>query len=282
MNSSRITAIVTFIILIVLVVWLALYIMADKKTVRVAQPVPEEVTPVESEPEAPVPVVTTPKPVLPTSGIVTVHIGEMATLGNVSITPSEVVEDSRCPLGVMCIQAGRVRIDAAVHVGSERTKQTFLVGEPFIFLGKMITLTSVGPVRKKEGSLSLKDYTLTFKIEDVLVDYVNATADMVRVSSPPLGAVVGKQFDVRGEARGMWFFEASFPVAVLDVNGKIIAQSIAKAQGDWMTTDFVPFVASVTVPGNYIGTATVVLKKDNPSGMNDKDASMSFPINIEY
>ncbi len=112
--------------------------------------------------------------------------------------------------------------------------------------------------------------------------YNNASPDLITVQLPYPGAVVGKQFSVLGKARGSWYFEASFPVKVLDKNGNVLAQTPAQAQGDWMTTEFVPFKADLTVPQSYIGPATLVLKNDNPSGDPARDKSLSFPITIEY
>ncbi|MFA6094411.1 MAG: Gmad2 immunoglobulin-like domain-containing protein [Candidatus Paceibacterota bacterium] len=114
------------------------------------------------------------------------------------------------------------------------------------------------------------------------ITYTNATADMITVELPFPGAVVGKEFSVIGKARGTWFFEASFPVEVIDGGGKTLAVGIAQAQGDWMTVNFVPFSVNVKVPESYIGPATIILKKDNPSGLSEYDASISFPITIEY
>lgn len=282
--KTRITAIVTFIILIVLVVWVSLFVMADRPQITTlptvtdnAPAIPATTTP--SAAEVPPPVVEPQKPII---GNIVVHIGETGTLGDTTITPSEVIEDSRCPLGVMCIQAGRVRIDAAVHVGAVRTKQTFLVGEPFTFEGKIITLTLVEPLRRKEVTPKTADYVLTFRVEPVVVRYINASPDLIKVTSLPVGAVVGKQFEIRGEARGSWFFEASFPVVVRGAKGEVLAETNAKAGADWMTTAFVPFTATVTIPDTYTGDAAVMLKKDNPSGVSAKDASYTFPIHIAY
>lgn len=113
-------------------------------------------------------------------------------------------------------------------------------------------------------------------------EYRNASANDIRVTNPFPGAVTGKQFTVMGEARGPWFFEASFPVEVLDKDGRVLATGIAQAQGDWMTTEFVKFSAPISVPQSYIGPATLVLKKDNPSGDAVRDASVRFPFTIEY
>lgn len=114
------------------------------------------------------------------------------------------------------------------------------------------------------------------------VTYTNSSADMIVVELPYPGAVTGKEFSVIGKARGTWFFEASFPIEVLDSNSKTLAIAIAQAEGDWMTQDFVPFKTTVKIPESYTGMATLVLKKDNPSGLPENDASISFPITIEY
>jgi hypothetical protein len=112
--------------------------------------------------------------------------------------------------------------------------------------------------------------------------YSNASADLITVETPFPGAVTGKEFSVIGEARGTWFFEASFPVELIDKDGKTLAIAVAQAQGEWMTEEFVPFKATIKAPDSYIGPATLVLHKDNPSGLPEHDASISFPITVEY
>ncbi|HEX5774924.1 MAG TPA: Gmad2 immunoglobulin-like domain-containing protein [Candidatus Paceibacterota bacterium] len=116
----------------------------------------------------------------------------------------------------------------------------------------------------------------------VPVTYENASADLIEVELPFPGAVTGKSFSVIGEARGTWYFEASFPIEVLDKDGASLAMGHAQAQGEWMTENFVPFKGDITVPESYLGPATLVLHKDNPSGLPEHDASLSFPITIEY
>jgi hypothetical protein len=114
------------------------------------------------------------------------------------------------------------------------------------------------------------------------ITYTNATPNLIQVELPFPGAVTGKTFKVIGKARGTWFFEASFPIELLDNNGKVIAVGIAQAKDEWMTENFVPFEAEIKAPVSYIGEATLLLKKDNPSGLPEYDASISFPITVEY
>ena len=105
-------------------------------------------------------------------------------------------------------------------------------------------------------------------------------SEMVQITSPLSGASVPKTFTVKGEARGTWYFEASFPIKVNDAGGTMVGSGIAQAQGEWMTTEFVPFSAPVVVT-NYSGPATLVLLRDNPSGLPEYDDAVSIPIVIQ-
>ncbi|OGG79987.1 hypothetical protein A3A39_01240 [Candidatus Kaiserbacteria bacterium RIFCSPLOWO2_01_FULL_54_13] len=105
-------------------------------------------------------------------------------------------------------------------------------------------------------------------------------SENVNVTSPLPNAMVAKKFTVVGEARGLWYFEASFPVQVRDPQNNLVGQGIAQAGDEWMTTEFVPFTAPVTVTG-YSGPADLVLLKDNPSGLPEHDDAVLFPIVVQ-
>ncbi len=100
----------------------------------------------------------------------------------------------------------------------------------------------------------------------------------IHVSSPLPNATITSPLIVRGEAKGTWYFEASFPVRVLDANGKTLGVIPAQAQADWMTTNFVPFEATVSFERPLTKEGTLVLVKDNPSGLPQNEASISIPI----
>ena len=103
--------------------------------------------------------------------------------------------------------------------------------------------------------------------------------DLITAEFPTKNARISSPLTVTGTARGTWYFEASFPVEVLDASSKTIAQAPAQAQSDWMTTDFVPFKATLTFPKQPAGSkGTVVLHKDNPSGDPARDQSISIPV----
>jgi hypothetical protein len=102
----------------------------------------------------------------------------------------------------------------------------------------------------------------------------------VVVDVPISGATVPRTFSVSGKAPGPWYFEASFPIEVRSAAGTLLTTVVATAQAEWMTTDDVPFTASVVVQ-NYSGPATLVLHRDNASGLPEHDASVSIPIVIQ-
>lgn len=109
-------------------------------------------------------------------------------------------------------------------------------------------------------------------------------ADLIRISTPRPNQKISSPLIITGEARGNWFFEASFPVVLTDWDGKIIAQGIAQAKSDWMTTDFVPFESTLTftVDKNaYSNHGSLILRKDNPSGLPQYDDALEIPIVFE-
>ena len=103
--------------------------------------------------------------------------------------------------------------------------------------------------------------------------------NLIRVSTPRPNQIISSPLIIEGEARGNWFFEASFPVVLTDWDGLIIAQGVATAKGDWMTTDFVPFTATLTFKNpTYKNNGALILKKDNPSGLPQNDNALEIPI----
>jgi len=101
----------------------------------------------------------------------------------------------------------------------------------------------------------------------------------VKIDNLESDQIISFPLIIEGQARGSWYFEASFPVKLLDKDGKELAVAIAQAQADWMTTDFVPFKAVIelsSLPESSGGT--LVLQKDNPSGLPENDEKIAMSI----
>ena len=59
----------------------------------------------------------------------------------------------------------------------------------------------------------------------------------------------------------------------------IIGEGIAQAQGEWMTTEYVPFQAEITfIKPTVKDNGWIILRKDNPSGLPEHDDAFEVPI----
>lgn len=103
-------------------------------------------------------------------------------------------------------------------------------------------------------------------------------SDLIHVMTPKNNETVKNPLVVSGEARGYWYFEASFPVKLLDANGVEIAVRPAQAKGDWMTENFVPFEVSLEFQKPSTAGGFLVLQKDNPSGLPENDRELRIPV----
>lgn len=103
-------------------------------------------------------------------------------------------------------------------------------------------------------------------------------SDLIRLDNPRPNQSISSPLELQGQARGFWFFEASFPARLLDANGTEIAVIPVTALGEWMTTEFVPFRTVLNFPKPTTATGTLILEKDNPSGLPAQADSLIVPV----
>jgi hypothetical protein len=120
--------------------------------------------------------------------------------------------------------------------------------------------------------------TIPSEIETVLK---NNISDQIRVIEPKPGQLIQSPVIVEGRARGTWFFEATFPVKLLDANRNVIASHYAQTHEEWMTEDFISFKAQIEFTRPSTATGIIVLEKNNPSDLNEYDAEIEIPIRFE-
>lgn len=105
--------------------------------------------------------------------------------------------------------------------------------------------------------------------------------NLIRVKMPRPGEIVASPLTVEGEARGSWYFEASFPVKIIDSRGRELGVMPALAQGEWMTENYVPFKALLFFDDPEIETGTLILEKDNPSGLPEHADELRVPLRFQ-
>lgn len=105
--------------------------------------------------------------------------------------------------------------------------------------------------------------------------------DLITVTAPLPKAQVSSPIQITGMARGNWYFEGSFPITLTNWDGLIIAEGYATAQGEWMTTEYVPFTASLAYtlpPETPYRRGFLILHKDNPSGEPQFDNAIEIEV----
>lgn len=102
--------------------------------------------------------------------------------------------------------------------------------------------------------------------------------DLIQVETPRANEIISSPLVIKGKARGAWFFEASFPVNLYDGNGQLLAATTAQAKEDWTSEDFVPFEAKLEFLPPETGKGTLVLEKDNPSGLAENADELRMPV----
>lgn len=92
-------------------------------------------------------------------------LGQTARVGPVLVTPTTVLEDSRCPTEVNCVWAGKVIIRAALREGRYRENRDFTLGQPEPVMGGRMSLIAVTPDKSIDGFPTRESYRFTFAFE---------------------------------------------------------------------------------------------------------------------
>ncbi|MDP2671431.1 MAG: Gmad2 immunoglobulin-like domain-containing protein [bacterium] len=106
-------------------------------------------------------------------------------------------------------------------------------------------------------------------------------SDFIVLKSPLPNEKVGSPLQITGQAKGSWFFEAVFPVKILNSADKVLGTTTAKTSDNWMSDSFVTFNATLTFEASTTERGTLVLEKDNPSGLVENEDSLRIPIKFK-
>lgn len=95
---------------------------------------------------------------------ITTKIDQGASALGVKIMPVMVLEDSRCPADVVCIQAGTVRVRALVTYAKGEEEREFKLGQAASVGGVEATLVDVKPYPYAGKPTAPADYEFTWEV----------------------------------------------------------------------------------------------------------------------
>ena len=118
-------------------------------------------------------------------------------------------------------------------------------------------------------------------IPSSVVAHIASKSNLIVLDSPKPYAIVASPLTISGKARGNWYFEADFPIRIEDANGKVLGKHYAEAQGEWMTENFVPFRGTLSFSAPSTSTGTLILEKNNASGLPQNANELRIPIKFQ-
>lgn len=96
---------------------------------------------------------------------VAAKLGVPATVFGLTLTPLEVIEDSRCPANANCIQAGTVRVRMQFKDDAETTEQVVTLGQTATTAKNIAIFKEVQPESVTGQVIDPKSYKFVFRVE---------------------------------------------------------------------------------------------------------------------
>ena len=104
-----------------------------------------------------------------------------------------------------------------------------------------------------------------------------AISNLIKIEEPQENARVSSPLEIKGEAKGYWFFEASAPVKLIGESGKLITEKYITATGEWMTEDWVPFEGELGFDTKE-KRGYLIFNRANASGKPEHDRTFRVPV----
>ncbi|HAU21136.1 MAG TPA: hypothetical protein DCS24_00825 [Erythrobacter sp.] len=108
-----------------------------------------------------------------------VGVGETQQVwDNVSITPVEVLEDSRCPIEAECVWEGRVRLKAQIDLDDAVSYLTLDSDEPLRISGGSLSFAEIAPdMSTAWAPIRQKDYRFGFRFAPDIMEDADAPTE---------------------------------------------------------------------------------------------------------
>lgn len=108
--------------------------------------------------------------------------------------------------------------------------------------------------------------------------HIKSKEDLIVLNKPKPNSRISSPIKLEGKARGGWYFEASFPIKIVDEQENLLGENSAQAQGEWMTEKFVPFQSEISFDKPNTKEGKIILEKANPSGLEKNADELRIPI----
>lgn len=140
-----------------------------------------------------------------------------------------------------------------------------------------------GQTRQINGGTTIDEATPTPSTNQgdkaALVEYRSEEGVVIKLDRRLDNTAITSPLTISGEVPGNWSFEGDFPVELRTTDGTVLVTEPAMLQGEWMTTNYVPFKATLTfTDSDEATTGQLILRKNNASGLTENDDRVTIPI----
>ncbi len=105
--------------------------------------------------------------------------------------------------------------------------------------------------------------------------------DKIKITTPRPVQIVKSPLEIKGNARGTWFFEGQFTATLFDDKGNPIGTGLMTTTGEWMTEEFVPFEGEITFEDSETDKGKLILEKNNPSDLPESAEQLIIPVRFK-
>lgn len=107
--------------------------------------------------------------IVPVDKDITLAVGQEGKVGGLSIRLNSFVQDSRCPIDVVCIQAGAVNVNVTLTDRTHYITKNFPSDEvPYSFGNYRISIVDIAPPRENQKEILSSQYRITFHVSSVI------------------------------------------------------------------------------------------------------------------
>lgn len=114
-----------------------------------------------------------------------------------------------------------------------------------------------------------------------ILDYIDINAGPpTTIDSPKIASPVTSPLTISGTAPGNWMTEGQMHIELTNTNGNLIAETTATSSQSWMTTEPIPFSATLnfTSPSSNLGI--LYFHQGNPSGIPSNTTVFTWPVSF--
>ncbi|MCX8094944.1 MAG: Gmad2 immunoglobulin-like domain-containing protein [Caldisericia bacterium] len=121
-------------------------------------------------------------------------------------------------------------------------------------------------------------FVLNFYQRYLTLKKIKDAENLIMVEKPKPYEKIQNPVLIKGKAKGYFFFEATFPIKIIDENGNVLLTDYIETKDNWMTENFVSFEKYININFGKTKRGFIVFERANPSGLKENQFELYIPV----